>query len=240
MLHFRHRCPAHCNDEPRASPRAEKIPRPIQHYEETASESDEKIDVCEAPKHPGHKAAELDGPKLCYCVTPSDGRQHPEVPILERGNEPPTGAGGNDASHIGALLLGYRSDAGKWLSPDTMDKRRISQHEDLWTPGQREVRLDLDPSRPVGLRAEPLTGQRTFDASRPYYRPTFDPLGSHSDSRCIAAGHRGSQTNFGTQLLEGSLSGTRNRFIELTQKARPSFNKYNLCGTRINRSKIRR
>src|SRR4051812_33765023 len=117
MLHIRHRRPAHCNDEPRASPGAEKVPRPIQHYEETASKSDEKIDVCEAPEHPGQKAAEFDVPKLRHCVAPSDNRQHPEVPILEGGNGSPTGAGINDASDIGALLLGDRSDARMWLPP---------------------------------------------------------------------------------------------------------------------------
>src|SRR5215469_7977279 len=91
MLNIRRRCPAHCNDQPRSSPEAEEVPRPIQHHDETVSESDEKIDVCEAPEHPGRKAAELDAPKLRYGVASSDGRQHPGVAVLERGNGSPAG-----------------------------------------------------------------------------------------------------------------------------------------------------
>src|SRR5215472_10403522 len=206
MLHIRHRCSAHCNDEPRPSPGGEEVPRPIQHDEEPVSESDEKKDVCEAPQHPGRKAAELDAPELYQRVASSDGCQHPVVPVVERGNGPPGDAGGDHLRDIGTLLFGHRSDAGKRLPPDTSDQCRISEHEDMWTSGQREVRLDLDPPRPIGLHAEPSTGGRSLNTRRPHDRPAFDPLGSHGDARFIAPGHRSSHANFGTQLFEGSLS----------------------------------
>src|SRR5262245_40336015 len=101
MLDIRHRRPARRDDEPRPSSGGEEVPRPIQHYEETASESDEKKDVCAAPEHPSRKAAELDAPKLHHRVAPSDGRQHAVVPIFERGEGSPTSAGGDCASDIG-------------------------------------------------------------------------------------------------------------------------------------------
>src|SRR6516164_11809923 len=110
MLNIRHRRPA-ISDEPRPSPEGEEVPRPVQHYDEAVSESDEKIDVCEAPQQPGQTASELDVSKLRYCAAPSDDSQHPGVAVLERGNGSPFGTGGNYASGIGALLFGNRSDA---------------------------------------------------------------------------------------------------------------------------------
>src|SRR5262249_18515293 len=175
MLHIRQRCSAHCNDEPRPSLGGEEVPGPIQHDKETVSESDEKKDVCEAPQHPGQKAAELDAPELYQRVASSDGCQHPVVPVVERGNGPPGDTGGNHLSDIGTLLFGHRSDAGKRLPPDTSNQCRISEHEDMWTSGQREVRLDLDPSRPIGLRAEPPTGGRSPHTPPPPHRPRPPP-----------------------------------------------------------------
>src|SRR2546422_8033147 len=89
--------------------------------------------------------------------------------------------GGESASPHGALLHRHLGHAGQRMTI-LIERRRVTDHEDLRMAWHAEIRLDTHAPRPIRLRLEPLAGGRRRHPRRPDDRPAGDALARHDDA----------------------------------------------------------
>ena len=154
------------------------------------------------PGQPGEKPAETQTAALKHGEALADQGHGAFVEIVEgrrRGlRDDPTV---NQHSGVAALLHGSLGHAGQWMTV-LIERRRITDHEDLGMARDAEILLDAHAARAVHRRLEPFACGRRRDPRRPDHRLARNALARHDDAVGVDVLHTVTQPNLDAKLVQ--------------------------------------
>src|SRR5690606_6911716 len=130
-------------------------------------ETDQEVDVGEAPGPPADPAGELDPAEIDDGRRAPDGGDVARMAVAEHRWRVTPQSRCNGPRRMPAALFGGVADAGYRLAVRPDDGDGVADGKDVGAIRHGEVGLDLDPSRAVGLDAEPSGSRRGQHPCRP-------------------------------------------------------------------------
>src|SRR5579871_3208779 len=163
-------------DQPRGALVADVIPEPADGDAEPVAQTDQEVDVGDAPDPPGDGAAQFDRSEIDHRLAFADLGKTSGVMVAEWRRRFAPQARFDRCSDVAALLLGRRCNAGHRLSIRARNADGIADREDVGMARHGQIRQDLQSAGAVSGRAQPFCGARGAHAGGPDQGPRLQPL----------------------------------------------------------------
>src|SRR5215813_2675512 len=154
------------------------------------------------PGHPRQKAAEAYPAALQYGKALANNGQIPLVEVAERRRSGlPADASVNQRPRVASLLYRDLRHARQRMTV-AIERRSITEHEDLGVTCHGEIRLHADAAGAIRRRLEPRAGGRRRHPRGPDHGLTGDALATHDDAVGVDMVHAVTEPNLDAELLE--------------------------------------
>src|SRR5262245_22213225 len=189
-------------DKAAASLEGNVAPRPIEGDHKPVAETNQKVDVGNAPQHPGRKTRKSELAELGDSPGAADRGERTEIAIAEYRGCTSLMSRRECASNVVALLFGHRSDAGEHDSISVRDRRSVADYEDFRMTGHRQIGANFHPRGAIDFSAEPTARRRCHHACGPDNSPSRNELIAEAHAFTAAIGDRYSKAYFNTELFK--------------------------------------
>src|SRR5579872_1092516 len=207
-------------DQPRGALVADVVPEPADGDAEPVAQTDQEVDVGDAPDPPSDSAAQFDRSEIDHRLAFADLGKASRVMVAEWRRRFAAQARLDRCRDVTALLLGRRRNAGHGFSVRARNADGIANREDVGMARHGQIRQDLQSAGAVGGRAQPFGGARGAHAGGPDQGPRLQPLAVIDDAVGRTLGHGLVQNDLDADFFQRRLGVGRKIVGKARQYAR--------------------